>query len=126
MQEKDPSKVPQVMGLTASPGAGDNPHLDRKITIDHLVNLCALMDATSGIKMVEQHQEELDCNTNKPAFTLDIPPSRSEDEPFIQTIAREMREYEKTVPSFKCSFPKWAQEYETIVQQLKQQLELSL
>ena len=125
-KKKDPSKVPQVMGLTASPGAGDNPHLDRKITIDHLVNLCALMDATSGIKMVEQHQEELDCNTNKPAFTLDISPSRSEDEPFIQTIAREMREYEKTVPSFKCSFPKWAQEYETIVQQLKQPLELSI
>ena len=52
-KKKDPSKVPQVMGLTASPGAGDNPHLDRKIIIDHLVNLCALMDATSGIKMVE-------------------------------------------------------------------------
>ena len=125
-KKKNPSKVPQVMGLTASPGAGDNPHLNKKITIDHLVNLCALMDATSGIKMVEEHQEELDCNTNKPSFTLDIPQSRSEDEPFIQTIAREMREYEKTVPNFKCSFPKWAQEYETIVQQLKQQLEISL
>ena len=120
------SKVPQVIGLTASPGAGDNPHLDEKKTIDHLVNLCALMDATSGIKMVEEHQEELDSNTNKPSFTLDIPPSRSEDEPFIQTIVKEMRKYEQTVPKLKCSFPKWSQEYETIVQQLKQQLEISL
>jgi ERCC4-related helicase len=125
-KKKNPSKVPQVMGLTASPGAGDNPHLDEKITINHLVNLCALMDATSGIRLVDKHQEELNCNTNKPAFTLDILPSRSEDEPFIQTIVREMREYEKTVPCFKCAFPKWAQEYETIVQQLKQQLELSI
>jgi ERCC4-related helicase len=122
----NPSEVPQVMGLTASPGAGDNPHLEEKITIDHLVNLCALMDATSGIKMVEQHQEELDCNTNKPSSTLEIPPSRSETEPFIQTIVHEMRKYEQTVPNFKCSFPKWSQEYETIVQQLKQQLETSL
>ena len=122
----DSSKVPQVIGLTASPGAGDNPHLDEKITIDHLINLCALMDATSGIKMVEQHQEELDINTNKPSFTLEIPPSRSENETFIQTIVQEMRKYEQTVPNFKCSFPKWSQEYETIVQQLKQQLEISL
>ena len=123
---EDSSKVPQVMGLTASPGAGDNPHLDKKVTIDHLVNLCALMDATSGIKMVEEHQEELDSNTNKPSSTLDILPSRSEDEPFIQTIVQEMRRCEQTVPNFKCSFPKWSQEYETIVQQLKQQLEISV
>ena len=123
---EDPSKVPQVMGLTASPGAGDNPHLDEKKTIDHLVNLCALMDATSGIKMVEENQEELDRNTNKPSFTLEIPPSRSEGEPFIQTIVHEMKKCEQTVPKFKCSFPKWSQEYETIVQQLKQELEISI
>ena len=125
-KKKDPSKVPQVIGLTASPGAGDNPQLEEKRTIDHLINLCALMDATSGIKMVEQHQEELDRNTNKPSFTLEIPPSRSETEPFIQTIVHEMMKYEQTVPNFKCAFPKWSQEYETIVQQLKQQLEISL
>ena len=122
----DPSKVPQVMGLTASPGAGDNPHLDEKKTIDHLINLCALMDATSGIKMVEEHQEELDRNTNKPSFTLEVLQSRSEYEPFIQTIVQEMRKLEQSVHRFNCSFPKWSQEYETIVQQLKQQLEISL
>ena len=123
---EDASKVPQVMGLTASLGAGDNPHLDEKKTIDHLVNLCALMDATSGIKMVEENQEELNYYTNKPLFTLEIPQSRSDGEPFIQTIVHEMKKFEQTVPSFKCSFPKWSQEYETIVHQLKLQLEISI
>ena len=124
-KEADGSKVPQVMGLTASPGAGDNPHLDEKKTIDHLVNLCALMDATSGIKMVKEHQEELDRNTNKPSNTLEIPQCRSEGEIFIQNIVQEMTKYEHTVPNFNCSFPRWSQEYETIVQQFKQQLELN-
>ena len=121
----DGSKVPQIMGLTASPGAGDNPHLDEKITIDHLINLCALMDATRGIVMVKKHQIELDQCTNKPSFTLEIPQRRSTGEPFIQTIVREMDKCEKDVTDFKCSFPKWSQEYETIVQQKKQPLELS-
>lgn len=122
----NPSKVPQIMGLTASPGAGDNPHLDEKKTIDHLINLCALMDATSGIKMVEKHQQELDRNTNRPSFTLEVRQCRSEDEPFIQIIVQEMKKFEQIVQKFNCSFPKWSQEYETIVQQLKQQLEISL
>ncbi len=44
---EDPSAhLPQIVGLTASPGAGDNPDLDMTKTIDHLVNL---LDATSGI-----------------------------------------------------------------------------
>ena len=43
------SNVPQVIGLTASPGAGKHPGLDKEKTIDHLVNICAHMDATRGI-----------------------------------------------------------------------------
>ena len=124
-KERDASKVPQIMGLTASPGAGDNPHLDEKKTIDHLVGLCALMDATRGIVTVEKNVDELDRNTNKPSFTLEIPQCRNPSEPFIQTVVSDMKNFEKFVPNFKCSFHKWSQEYETTIQQLKQPLELS-
>ena len=49
-QESGASGLPQVVGLTASPGAEDNPNLEMDNTIDHLISLCALMDARSGIK----------------------------------------------------------------------------
>ena len=58
------SKVSQVIGLAASPGAGENPDLDERKTIDHLINLCAHMDATRGIVTVVKHQEELNHYTN--------------------------------------------------------------
>ena len=122
---EDTSKVPQIMGLTASPGAGDNPNLDEKKTINHLLNLCALMDATQGIVTVKKHQAELDHCTNKPSFTLQILQRRDANEPFIETIVHEMEKYEKHVPFLKCTFPKWSQEYETKVQQVKAPLELS-
>ena len=120
---EDTSKVPQIMGLTASPGAGDNPNLDEKKTINHLLNLCALMDATQGIVTVKKHQAELDRCTNKPSFTLEILRRRDANEPFIETIVREM--CEKHVPFLKCPLPKWSQEYDTKVQQAKAPLELS-
>lgn len=118
------SMVPQIIGLTASPGAGDNPHLDEKATIIHLVNLCALMDATRGIVMVKENLDELDRHTNKPSFTLEIPQCRSPSEPFVKTIVHEMERFERMLTSFKCSFSRWSQEYETIVQQLKQKYEM--
>ena len=122
---EDASMVPQVMGLTASPGAGDNSDLDEKKTIDHLVNLCAHMDATIGIVTVKENQDELDCYTNKSSFTLEILQRRDANEPFIETIANEMKKCEKHVPFLKCTLPKWSQEYETTVQQKKAPLELS-
>jgi ERCC4-related helicase len=119
------SKFPQVIGLTASPGAGENPDLDEKKTIDHLVNLCAHMDATRGIVTVTKHQEELDRCTNKPSFTLEVLQRRNPQEPFIQMIVHEMENLEKHVPILKCAHLKWSQEYETVVQQVKAPLELS-
>ena len=117
------SKVPQVIGLTASPGAGENPNMDEKKTIDHLINLCAHMDATRGIVTVKKHLEELDFYTNKPSFTLEVLQGREPQEPFIHTVVCEMEKLEKCVPLLKCTLPKWTQEYETQVQQQKIALE---
>ena len=125
LEEKQSGKgeLPQVVGLTASPGAGDNPWLDLEKTQHHLYSLCALMDATSGIKTVTENIEELDKYTNKSKFRLQILPHRDCSEAFIVKISEEMASLEAVV-DLRCSFPRWSQQYETAIQQKKQPLEM--
>ena len=118
-------ELPQVVGLTASPGAGDNPCLSREKTLDHLHTLCALMDATGGIKTVTENTEELEKHTNKPIFRLQILPCRDYNEPFIAKITKEMAILEAKV-DLRCPFQRWSQQYETAIQQKKQPLEMEL
>ena len=59
----------QIMGQTASPGAGDNSSLDESKTIDHLKNLMALLDATGGIKTIQENVEELQKYSKSSSFT---------------------------------------------------------
>ena len=118
-------KVPQVIGLTASPGAGDNPRLGLEKTLDHLISLCALMDATSGIKMVKENFDELQSHTNKPDTDLQIIQERDENEAFIQRIECEMIKLEKAM-SLKYPCQRWSQQYETTIQQRKKLLQESL
>ena len=117
------SELPQVVGLTASPGAGDNPRLDLDKTLDHLYSLCALMDATSGIKIVTENVEELEKHTNKPTFRLHVLPRRDCSEAFITKVTVEMKSLEAEV-DLRCPFHRWSQQYETAVQQKKQPLEM--
>ena len=124
-QKSGTNSLPQVVGLTASPGAGENRNLEMDKTIDHLISLCALMDATSGIKVVRQNVAELDRYTNKPTHTLKILNCRDPEEEFIRLITDEMTKLEDLV-GLKSPFKKWSQEYETCVQKEKQPLEMSL
>ena len=48
--------LPQIMGLTASPGAGENPQGEVDKTLEHLLNLCSLLDAQGGIRVVKEHK----------------------------------------------------------------------
>ena len=125
-EKQEGIQMPQVVGLTASPGAGTRlPELDK--VIDYLVSLCALLDASGGIKRVTKNVAELDQYTNKPTFTLKILNRRNPSEPFIGRITAEMRwlEEECLRDPLKCPFNKWSQEYETSIQQRKQPLEFS-
>ena len=122
--KSEEANLPQVMGLTASPGAGDNPHVEKTVTIDHLVKLCALMDATNGIKMVRMNKGELEEHTNKPDYNLENSKDRESSEPFIVNVVELMQELETKV-SFTCPFDRWSQKYETQVQQKKFALEKS-
>ena len=114
--------LPQVIGLTASPEAGDNPTLEEDVTVKHLISLCALMDATSGITTVTKNKAELEHHTNKPDFTLSFLNCRDTEEAFVKCVTREMAILEQSVV-LRCPFERWSQEYETSIQQKKKELE---
>ena len=117
--------LPQVVGLTASPGAGDNPSIELEKTLHHLISLCALMDATSGIITVTENVDELEKHKNKSTSRLESPNGRDQSEEFISRITIEMADLEQLV-GLRCPFPRWSQQYETSIQQKKQPLEMSL
>ena len=116
--------LPQVIGLTASPGAGENPTLTEDKTIDHLISLCALMDATSGIMVVRENVKELDQFTTKPTITLRILNQRDPGEEFISLITDEMTKLEIQVDLKPPNVKKWSQVYEASVQHKRQSLEV--
>jgi ERCC4-related helicase len=116
--------LPQIIGMTASPGAGDNSDLDKKKTIDHLLTLAAILDTDGGFQTVTRNLAELQRTTKSSSRTRKIlQPRSTTDDPFIDWVAREMTELEDLVPKMKNSFQRWSQEYETRVQQVKQPLE---
>ena len=57
--------LPQVVGLTASPGAGRGKS-NISTVIEHHISLCATMDATAGIVTVERNVTELEKYRNNP------------------------------------------------------------
>ncbi len=103
--------VPQVIGLTASPGAGDaaNPSLDS--VMNHLIDLCAAMDAQGGIKIVEENKSELQSFQNSPNICRCTLDGRSEDEPFITTVTSIMSMLEQTYRLVPPANSKWKPEY---------------
>ena len=118
--------LPQIIGMTASPGAGENPDLDKVKTIQHLLSLAAHLDATSGFCYVKENREELQQCTKNTSISLNIlKPRDASNDPFIGQITVEMTELEDFVPDVKNLFEKWSQKYETKIQQVKSQLELA-
>ena len=60
------TKLPQIVGLTASPSAGDSRKPDHSKTIEHLMKLTAIMDADAGYVTVKTNVNELLQCTTKP------------------------------------------------------------
>ena len=111
------SVPPQVIGLTATPGAEAN----LLATMEHLMSLCARMDAVGGIKTVHKNTEELEKHRNKPEFTLAILNGRSPDEEFISIIDGVMSELEKMLKlkNIPLGATHWSQPYDTWVVKTK-------
>ena len=124
-KEGNTSALPQVVGLTASPGAGDSSVPDREKTLEHLIHLCALMDASSGIKVVEENEEELNSYIKKSSSKLMRIRGRNiKADKFISAIDFEMIEWELKA---KVNSPHshTSEKYQNDLQQQCRQLESS-
>ena len=88
----------QVIGLTASPGAGRGKYPTLEKVLDHQTNLCARLDATSGFKCVQKYENELNFFVNSPNHFSHALPQRSYTDPFIEEIVKVMSELETMLP----------------------------
>jgi len=119
--------LPQIMGLTASPGAGENPQGEVDKTLEHLLNLCSLLDAQGGIRVVKEHKVELVHFSNQPDFDLLKTNQRSASDPFLKLLHSTMKLLEQWVEkNFKISCPcgRQHQAYENWLVSQRQQSEL--
>lgn len=114
--------LPQIVGLTSTPGSARNPSLDSSKAIDSLTTLCALLDATSGIKSVQEYNDELDEVIHKPNYKNEIIDHTEDREAFIQRVEREMISCEQYL-NFHSKFSHSSQQYSQAVQEKKQSIE---
>ena len=127
MESGDNGALPQIMGLTASPGAGENPQGEVEKTLEHLLNLCALMDAEGGIKVVKKHKVELVHFSNQPDFDLLKTKQRSPSDPFLRLLLSTMKTLESWAAQnfgINCPHSRQHQAYENWVVSQRQQSEL--
>ena len=111
----------QIVGLTASPGAGDKPSGEVEKTLDHLLGLCALLDAFGGINIVRDNITELVNFTNQPDFDLLKTKSRDSSDNFLALLTSTMDILEQQLQTVfgmkKCPFSRYMQAYESWVVQ---------
>ena len=121
------NQMPQVVGLTATPGVGKNPGLNPLIEVDKLITLCAHMDATSGIKFVKENIEELNRVVPKSEYRQATIVEQSEQRHlFIQRVVTDMKICEKFLAfEFVGKSTRWSQTYEQEVKKLKTTFEES-
>jgi len=118
MKKTEKDSLPQVVGLTASPGAGENPQGEVGKTLEHLLNLCALLDAQGGIKIVREHKVELVHYSNQPDFDLLKTSQRSSPDLFLDLLHTKMKlleEWIQTNSQVSCPHSRQSQAYESWV-----------
>ena len=123
-QKAKGSQLPQVVGLTATPGVGKNPGLNQTKAIDNLIMLCAHMDASSGIQTVQEHVVELNEVIRKPEYHQEVVDQNEKRQAFIHRIEKDMQQCEKFL-NFNTSgkLPRWSQKYEHAVKETRKPLE---
>ena len=94
---KGETRLPQIVGLTASPGAGEGRKPDLMKTIDHLTTLSALMDADAGYITVKENLAELHQFTNKTEFSKIPMPGRISDDDFQLLLYKYIKQLDDIV-----------------------------
>ena len=123
-QKLIPDQLPQVVGLTATPGIGRNPGLNPAKVIENLITLCAHMDATGGIQTVQEYVDELSRFVPKPEFFQEVIDQSEQRKAFIQRMEQDMKEYEGFLGlNLIDKLPRWSQKYEQVIKESKKALE---
>ena len=102
--------LPQVVGMTASPGAGRGKLADLLKVMDHQTSLCATLDATAGIKTVTVNLSELERYHNDPKAYLEVKDERNPEDPFIMSMHSAVAKLEAvidSVPGWTSGSPKY-------------------
>ncbi|XP_059203542.1 ATP-dependent RNA helicase DHX58-like [Centropristis striata] len=108
-------KLPQILGLTASPGTGGGRSLDK--AVEHVLQICANLD--SAIVSTKNYVSQLKQNVPRPRKRYDIVEKRLQD-PFGDQVKRMMKAIHENMnipPDFRlrrCG----TQEYEADVMEL--------
>ena len=110
---RNSQKVPQVMGLTATPGAGDASRPTLSSVLDHMISLCAALDAIGGIQIIRKNRSELQRHQPSAIHTRAVMEGRSDDEPFTAIIVQVMSMIERLYGKVfrPPSSSKWSEEY---------------
>ncbi|XP_054463401.1 probable ATP-dependent RNA helicase DHX58 [Anoplopoma fimbria] len=91
--------LPQILGLTASPGTGGAKILEK--AVDHVLQICANLD--SAIVSAKNYVSELKQNVPRPVKKFNIVDKRPED-PFgdhLKCMMQMIHEYMNVPPDFK-------------------------
>ena len=91
------TKLPQIVGLTASPGAGDSRKPDLYKTIEHLMKLTAIMDANAGYVTVKTNVNELLQYTTKTNFKIVPIPGRSFNDNFQELLVKYIKKLDGVI-----------------------------
>ena len=113
--------LPQIVGLTASPGAGRGKS-NIVTVVDHQLSLCANMDATSGIVTVQRNAAELEKYRNAPRKYLEVGDERSPNDPFILHVSSTMETLEHYIGNIPC-LARGSSGYDTWLQNEKEAAE---
>ena len=92
------AQLPQVLGMTASPGAGRGK-ASMISTLDHQISLCATLDATTGIIAVGTNTKDFKRLHGSPTSYLEIGDERDPRDPFVLCVNSTMETLEQFIGS---------------------------
>ena len=98
LDKREGRLMPHVIGMTASPGAGRGRFPGIEKAIHHQLKLCARIDATGGIKCVQENIEELKSFVQAPNYGRHALPQRSRTDLFIKELSEAMKRLEQLLP----------------------------
>ncbi len=113
--------ISQVVGVASIKEAASCFKPEVESTMRQLLSLCAIMDATNGIKI--STRPYLD-PVERPVFSFEISYQRDKNEPLIRRVSLEMSKLEQMV-DLRCPFKKWSLEYDSLLDQNREYLTTS-